>query len=288
MAVTTSPGSRPAAAAGALGADRADPDPAPAQLVLAVQAGNPKAGDAASDRRAHHEVAHHPFDQLPGGGEVQADVAVRLAGEDRQQHADQPALGIDQRPARHARVDRGVGLDEVLDWVEAHAGPIPGGDHAAADREAAAEGIAQGADRCAERGRRRRLKDRQLGLDLQERQVRRRVTADKAGLQLRPFAAHDPDLSRALDDVQSGDQVAAGRDGHRRALGLLPTGRRTRLGPNRPEGDHGVQGIFLKGPERRRGDEQGQKDESNKAAHQAPSSSPPTPPPSGPSSVGML
>src|SRR5690606_34559991 len=44
--------------------------------------------------------------------------------------ADEPALGIDQRPARIARVDGGVGLDEVLVDVDAQPIASQGRDYA--------------------------------------------------------------------------------------------------------------------------------------------------------------
>ena len=63
---------------------------------------------AVADELRHHRVREHG-----GHREADADVAARRA-DDRGVDADQLALQIDQRTARVPRIDRRIGLDEVL------------------------------------------------------------------------------------------------------------------------------------------------------------------------------
>src|SRR5439155_25007661 len=88
--------------------------------------------------------------------------------EDRRADADQPSRRIQQRPARIAGVDRGVGLDHVRDLATA-AGRQPAlerADDAAGQRLVEPEGIAD---------RKRRLADLEFGRTAQ-RYRRRQLT----------------------------------------------------------------------------------------------------------------
>ena len=60
------------------------------------------------------QLVHHRARQVDRDGEAVARVEAGLAG-DGGVDADDLAPDVDQRAARVARVDRGVGLDEVLD-----------------------------------------------------------------------------------------------------------------------------------------------------------------------------
>ena len=64
--------------------------------------------------------------------------------EDHRVHADQPALHVDERAARVAGVDRGVGLDEGAEVGRANIGARQRGNDAAGDRLADAERVADG------------------------------------------------------------------------------------------------------------------------------------------------
>src|SRR6185503_863099 len=68
----------------------------------------------------HHGLGHRGWYREP-----YADRAAGLR-EDRGIDADQVAARVDQRAARIALVDRGVGLDEVLEGVDAKSGAAEG------------------------------------------------------------------------------------------------------------------------------------------------------------------
>src|SRR5690349_14479431 len=106
--------------------------------VLAADADAP-----AHYRAVRDDLVHHVARQLGRDGEAQADVAgdaalrVEAGGVD----ADQLALEVHQRAAGVARVDRGVGLDEVL-VAAAEAGAAGGADDAGGHGLAEAERVA--------------------------------------------------------------------------------------------------------------------------------------------------
>ena len=155
-----------------------------------------------------HEVARHR--------EPDALIAAALR-EDRGVDADQLAACADQRAARVARIDRRVGLDEVLVGGDADVA-APERAHDAerhrlaqliriADRhhplgDSEPRGVAPGHDRQVRR------------LDLEQREVRPRVDADDGGLELALVGERDGDfLDRALaEHVVVGDDETVGRD----------------------------------------------------------------------------
>ena len=105
-------------------------------------------------------------------------------GEDRRVDAGQVAIGIHQRAAGVARVDRRVGLDEVFVAVEAQLVTPGGADdahgHGLADAERVADGQRDITDADAfgaADGDRRQV----LQVDLQHRKVGFRVAADHSG-----------------------------------------------------------------------------------------------------------
>jgi hypothetical protein len=73
--------------------------------------------------------------------EADAHVAT-AAAEDRRVDTDHLAVEVDQRTARIAGVDGGVGLDEILVVADAHAGAPLGADHAYGEGVTEAEGVA--------------------------------------------------------------------------------------------------------------------------------------------------
>ncbi len=153
---------------------------------------------------------------LIGTGET--DVLGRT--EDGGVDPDDLAVGVEQRPAGVAEVDRGVGLDVVLEAPRGRVGgqarAVLGGDDAHRDGLVEVERIADGHDpladadaiRVAQRQRRQAL----LDIDLQKGEIRRRILPDEPGGVL--FLVVDPDLDLvgALDDVVIRHDVAVFRD----------------------------------------------------------------------------
>src|SRR5690606_33310341 len=119
------------------------------------------------------------------GRNREADADIAAGGRvDRRVDADDVAVEIEHRAARIAEIDRGIGLDIAV--VRAGAGiAMDRRDDTGGHRPAEAERIADRdypvAD--ARRGRVAEIHEGQAGrVDLEERQVRRRVTADQLGL----------------------------------------------------------------------------------------------------------
>ena len=134
-----------------------------------------------------------------------------------------PALGVHQRAAAVAGVDRGVGLEEVLVHV-ALGHPVLGADDALGHGLADAEGIAHGEHHVAD-GDFAAVGERQRGqvirLDLDERDIRLRVGADEFGDQVPSVGQRDADLGGVLDDVIVCEDVAFRGNDHAGAEGLL-------------------------------------------------------------------
>ncbi|MDF3039254.1 MAG: hypothetical protein K0Q71_1960 [Thermomicrobiales bacterium] len=130
---------------------------------------------------------------------------------------DHAPAGVNQRSSRVAGVERGVGLDDILDQpATAGAQRAPQRrDDPSRDGRLEAEGVADGDDelarfesiRIAELGRgqtaHRRLDHRQIGL---------RVVADHACGQGPPVGEGDFQTPGPLDDVAIGEDVAVGGD----------------------------------------------------------------------------
>src|SRR5690606_2830949 len=134
---------------------------------------------------------------------------------DHRVHPDELALGVEQRPARVARVDRCVGLDHV---ANAHAAgalhrTADRADHARRQREVEAERVADGdrlltdlellalrdADRDEELLRR---------VDLEDGDVLARLEADDLRLEDLLVVEGDAEGASAFDDVEVRDDVA--------------------------------------------------------------------------------
>ena len=166
------------------------------------------------------ELIDHLHRAVRRHGEADAD---RAAGrrDDRRVHADHLPVHVEQRSARIAAIDGGVGLEEIV------IGPgidvaLGGGDDADGDAAAEAERIA---DRhhpvadphlagIAEGDGVQRL----LGLDLEQREIGLGVMAEDLGhLQLGAVGEVDDDLVGAFDDVVVGDDQAGRIDDKARA-----------------------------------------------------------------------
>ena len=184
------------------------------------------ADEAARDGAGLDQAVHDAAREIDRDGEADADVAVR-SGEDGGVDADEPAAGVDERAAGVARVDGGVGLDEILvagDLVEDADAPAGGGDDAHGDGLADAERVADGEDHVAHaelvavgQGDGGQV----LGLDLDDGDVGLRIGADDLGGELAVVVEQHLQLVRPLDDVVVGDDVAVGGDDDAGAEALL-------------------------------------------------------------------
>ena len=172
---------------------------------------------AAGDGAGLDQAVHDGAGKVDGDGEADADVALG-GGEDGGIDADQAAAGVDEGAAGVARVDGGVGLDEVLvtaDLIEDADAAAGGGDDAHGDGLADAEGITDGKDHIA---------DAELpavgeggggevfSLDLDDGDIGLGIRADDLGGKFALVVEHDLELVGALDDVVVGDDVAVGGD----------------------------------------------------------------------------
>ena len=137
------------------------------------------------------------------------------AAENRGIDADHAAVRVEQRSAGIAGIDRRIGLDEILKRPETDTA-AQRADDPAADRLADAEGIADRQHHVAnlelvavaKRGGRKAG-----GLDLEDREVGKRVSADHLGfVALVRFADGNAHIIRALDHVVVGENVAVGGD----------------------------------------------------------------------------
>src|SRR5688572_15004699 len=141
--------------------------------------------------------------------------------------ADHLAAHVEQRPARVARVDRHVGLDERHEVLLRQRAPL-GADDAGGDRVLEAERRADRHHPLAhlQLGRVAELHRRQPArVDLDHCDVGAAVGADHLGLELALVGEAHVDLVGAVDHVRVGEDVAVGADDEARAerarLGLL-------------------------------------------------------------------
>ena len=202
-----SPGAMPARSAGPLRWTPATSAPSPAAAV-AVDMTQPRAGHAplGLQRRDDglHEVARYREADAFGSAALRQDHGV---------DADQPAGGVDQRAARIAGVDGGVGLNEVVDRLGSPADDRA--DDALRHRLADAERIADREHDVADRdvvdvGELDGLQA--VGVDLEEREVGRGVGAhDLRDVQCAVRPRHGK-LRRLLDHVVVGDDVSVAID----------------------------------------------------------------------------
>ena len=140
------------------------------------------------------------------------------AGPDRDVDADHLAIDVEQRAAGVARVDAGVGLDQVVVPLRAaHLHVAVEGRHDAAGHGVlVAIGIAKGEHRLPDHqvGRRadRDHGERLVVLDLDHREIGSRVVGDERGRCRLAGGERYLDASNALDHVVVRDDVATGVD----------------------------------------------------------------------------
>ncbi len=242
METMTSPGWRPALAAGAAGGNAADLDAAVGEAVhrgSTAEVGAPLKRDA--DGAADDFVLgtdEHVVDGGDGvGGHGEADaLRARGLGVDGGVHADDLAGHIDQRAAGVAGVDGGVGLDELLELAGRAVGAglvdgaVLGGDDAGGDGLGEGEGAADGEHPVADLGAVGVAEldgGERLGrVDLDDGDVGLGIDADDLGGTAFVVGVVgiggelDVDLVGFVDDVVVGDDVAAGVDDEAGAEGL--------------------------------------------------------------------
>ena len=193
------------------------------------------------------QLVHHGARQVDRDGEAVAGVEPGLAG-DRRVDPDDLAPDAHQRPSRVARVDRRVGLDEVLDAPLAGAGqaaqrPSLGAHDAGRDGEGErlAQRVADGEDELAH-ARVVAVAERHGrevgGGDLEHRDVGVGIGAHHLGPELPAVEQAHRHLLGALDHVVVGEDVAVGGDHEPGAaalldLGLLAEAREEALHPRR-------------------------------------------------------
>src|ERR1700730_3899746 len=127
--------------------------------------------------------------------------------------ADDPSLQIDQRASRIARIDRGVGLDEILIAFDAGAAPERADDprgHGLAE----AERIADREDKIADLqaiGVADRNSGQTTAGDLQQGNVGIGIAADQFRFEMAIVLGRDLDAVRVLDDVGIRHHITLGR-----------------------------------------------------------------------------
>ena len=158
-----------------------------------------------------HELVHHVLRHVRRHREADADVAARRR-QDLRVDADQLARGVHERAAGVALVDRRIGLQEVFIASVAEAGRAAlRADDAHRHRLADAERVADREHDVAD-AHRVRIADRHdrqvLAVDLDHREIARRIRADQLAVDDAAIRQLDLDLRRVVDDVIVGQDVA--------------------------------------------------------------------------------
>ncbi len=148
------------------------------------------------------QLLHDRADHVRGDREADADVAAGLR-QDHRIDADQVAVEPDQRAAGIARIDRGIGLDEVLEAVAADARAAERAHDArrspcAASPNGLPIAITKSPTCSFEESARRISAGSFASLTLEHRDVRALVGADDFGLELDVVDQRDRDLARVL------------------------------------------------------------------------------------------
>ena len=146
-------------------------------------------------------------------------------------------MGVDQCSTRVARVDGGVGLDEVLKGVDAELVAPQCTDNAAGHRLPHAEGVANGQHLVADLqgvGAAQHDHRKAVQVDLEHGQVGIGVCANDFGPGMTAIVQNDFDFVGTLNHMVVGQDVAAGADDHATAqadLGLVVLFAKEKLEP---------------------------------------------------------
>src|SRR5690348_5839541 len=191
----------------------------PRRQVLRIDAEAPSLDLAVRD-----ELLHHLGGEI--GRDRESQPRARARGRiDHRVDADELPREVHQRAARVARIDRGVGLDVVLDAALPQVLALQPGNDARGRGLAEAERVADRHHEIADaqfRGIGQRQRDEIGRVDLDHRKVGLRVGADHFRLVRLAVGERHLDVVGALDHVVVGEDVAFGRvDDHARAERLL-------------------------------------------------------------------
>ncbi len=181
-------------------------------------AGHPSGGEELGHDATRHVGRDGEADALPDGHDGGVD-------------ADHPPVQVEERTARVAGIDGGVGLDEALVGRHAQVLAPRRGDDADGDRAIQPERVADRdrplADAQLVRIAQLRHRELALGLDLQHRQVGLGVAPRDLRLELPLVRQPHLDLAGVLDQVVVGEDDAGLVDDDARALAAgLAAGRR--------------------------------------------------------------
>ena len=179
---------------------------------------------AALDEPTLTQLLDHPANVIDRQRET--DTLGEVGPANRRVDPDHVALGIQQGTARIAEVDRRVGLDEaddagvrIADWHSAVLGRDDPDRHRLLELERVADGDDPLADAhrvaVAQRQRRQLLA---VGVDLQQRQIDRRIGADDLGLVKPPGSHSDANQIGTVDDVVVRQDVTVFGDDEARTL----------------------------------------------------------------------
>ena len=152
-------------------------------------------------------------DHVDRDGEADADIAAG-AGQDGRGEADQFAAQVDQRAAGVARIDGGVGLDEILEAVLVEIAAAQAADDAGGHRIAQPERIADGDHKVADFELRGVAQGDLRELDrahFEHGDVRGLIDPDDFGLQVATIGQRHGDFAGVLDHMRVGENVALAR-----------------------------------------------------------------------------
>ena len=181
--------------------------------VLGDLANGRDANSAALDFTEARKLVHHPHRHVGWHCEADADVTARRA-DDGRVDADQLTAQIDQRATRIARVDRGIGLDEIFIAFNIEPGAAERRNDAGRDGLPNAKWVADGQHIVPHLQRIRFAhldRGEPLSRDLHQRDVGGGVRADQFGRELAAVAQGDDDFGGTFHHMVIGQHVALGR-----------------------------------------------------------------------------
>ncbi len=199
---------------------RLDAEPSPRDFAVADDLLENAAGDGDRD----------------GEADALRSAALRV---DHAVDADEVAAAVDQRATGVAGIHRGVGLDEVLEAIDAEVVAAERADDAVRHRAAEVERTADREHGVADlhvlelaEGHRRKV----LAVGLEHREVGFRIAAAHGGAHAPPVGEHELYVVGVLDHVIVGEHVAFAADDHSRAEARRSP--RSSVGQPREESPH--------------------------------------------------
>ena len=166
---------------------------------------------AALDAPLLDDLAHHSPRHVNRDRKADPNIAAARRNDGRVD-ADEFSIEVNQRAARIARVDRGVGLDEVLIALLAKAGPTERANEAGGHGLTKAKGVADGDDKIADLERiavaERNCLERDRSLNPQDRNVGGGIAPDNFRRELPAVFGLDPNRRYLIDNVVVGQDIA--------------------------------------------------------------------------------